>query len=57
MKTLSALLLLIPSLSWSEDIKLRCDYIKELIVGPDGEKSFNYSFKNPQMFIFNNTKS
>ena len=54
MKTLLALLLLIPSLSWSEDIKLRCDYIKELIVGPDGEKSFNYNFKNPHMFILNN---
>ena len=58
MKVLIALLLLSPSLSWGEDIKLRCDYIKEMIVGPDGEKSFNYNFKNPHMFILNsNDKS
>ena len=53
MKIFSALLLLIPSLSWSEDIKLKCDYIKEMIVGPGGEKSFNYNFKNPHILIFN----
>ena len=53
MKTLLALLLLIPSLSLSEDIKFSCDYIKEMIVGPDGEKSFNYNFKNPHILIFN----
>ena len=52
------LFLLIPSLSWSEDIKLSCDYIKEMIVGPDGEKSFNYNFKNPNILVFNsNDKS
>ena len=58
MKVLLALLLLIPSLSSSEDIKFSCDYIKEMIVGPDGERSFNYNFKNPHMFILNsNDKS
>ena len=52
------LFLLIPSLSWSEDIKLSCDYTKEMIVGPDGEKSFNYNFKNPNILVFNsNDKS
>ena len=52
------LFLLIPSLSWSEDIKLSCDYIKEMIVGPDGEKSFNRNFKNPNILVFNrNDKS
>ena len=52
------LFLLIPSLSWSEDIKLSCDYIKEMIVGPDGEKSFNHNFKNPNILLFNsNDKS
>ena len=52
------LFLLIPSLSWSEDIKLSCDYIKEMIVGPDGEKSFNRNFKNPNILAFNrNDKS
>lgn len=52
------LFLLIPSLSWSEDIKLSCDYIKEMIVGPDGEKSFNRYFKNPNILVFNsNDKS
>ena len=52
------LFLLIPSLSWSEDIKLSCDYIKEMIVGPDGEKSFNHNFKNPNILVFNsNDKS
>ena len=52
------LFLLIPSLSWSEDIKLSCDYIKEMIVGPDGEKSFNNNFKNPNILVFNsNDKS
>ena len=52
------LFLLIPSLSWSEDIKLSCDYINEMIVGPDGEKSFNYNFKNPNILVFNsNDKS
>ena len=53
MKILLTLLLLIPSLSWSENIKLGCDYIKEMIVGPEGEKSFNYNFKNPHILIFN----
>ena len=53
MKIFSALLLLIPSLSWGEDINLSCDYIIEIIVGPDGEKSFNYNFKNPHILIFN----
>ena len=58
MKILFALLLLIPSLSLSEDIKFSCDYIKEMMVGPDGEKSFNYNFKNPHILIFNsNDKS
>ena len=52
------LFLLIPSLSWSEDINLSCDYIKEMIVGPDGEKSFNRNFKNPNILVFNsNDKS
>ena len=52
------LFLLIPSLSWSEDIKLSCDYINEMIVGPDGEKSFNYNFKNPNILVCNsNDKS
>ena len=52
------LFLLIPSLSWSEDIKLSCDYINEMIVGPDGEKSFNYNLKNPNILVFNsNDKS
>ena len=52
------LFLLIPSLSWSEDIKLSCDFINEMIVGPDGEKSFNYNFKNPNILVFNsNDKS
>ena len=53
MRFLLAFLLLIPSLSWSEDIKLSCDYIKEMIVGPDGEKSFNQNFKNPNILVFN----
>ena len=53
LKTLLSLFLLIPSLSWSEDIKLSCDYIKEMIVGPDGEKSFNHNFKNPNILVFN----
>ena len=53
MRYLLVFLLLIPSLSWSEDIKLGCDYIKEMIVGPEGEKSFNYNFKNPHILIFN----
>ena len=58
LKTLLSLFLLIPSLSWSEDIKLSCDYIKEMIVGPDGEKSFNHNFKNPNILVFNsNDKS
>ena len=58
MRFLLAFLLLIPSLSWSEDIKLSCDYIKEMIVGPDGEKSFNRNFKNPNILVFNsNDKS
>lgn len=58
MRFLLAFLLLIPSLSWSEDIKLSCDYIKEMIVGPDGEKSFNRYFKNPNILVFNsNDKS
>ena len=48
-------MLLIPSLSLSEDIKFSCDYIKEMIVGPDGEKSFNYNFKNPHILIFNSS--
>ena len=51
-------MLLIPSLSLSEDIKFSCDYIKEMIVGQDGERSFNYNFKNPHIFILNsNDKS
>ena len=58
MNKLIFLFLLIPSLSWSEDIKLSCDYIKEMIVGPDGEKSFNHNFKNPNILVFNsNDKS
>ena len=58
LKTLLSLFLLIPSLSWSEDIKLSCDLIKEMIVGPDGEKSFNHNFKNPNILVFNsNDKS
>ena len=58
LKTRLSLFLLIPSLSWSEDIKLSCDYIKEMIVGPDGEKSFNRNFKNPNILVFNrNDKS
>ena len=35
-------------------MNLSCDYIIEMIVGPDGEKSFNYNFKNPHILIFNN---
>ena len=58
MKKIIVLFFLIPNLSWSEDIKLECDYIKEMIVGPEGEKSFNYNFKNPHILIFNsNDKS
>ena len=58
MKKIIVLFFLIPNLSWSEDIKLGCDYIKEMIVGPEGEKSFNYNFKNPHILIFNsNDKS
>ena len=53
MNKIIVLFFLIPSLSWSEDIKLECDYIKEMIVGPEGEKSFNYNFKNPHILIFN----
>ena len=46
-------LLLIPSLSWGEDIKLSCDYIKEMIYEPDGQTSFSDIFENPNIFIFN----
>ena len=53
MNKIIALFFLIPGLSWSEDIKLSCDYIKEMIIGPDGEKSFNHNLKNPHILIFN----
>ena len=57
MKTLIAILLIIPSLSWGEDIKLSCDYVDEMI-NEDGDTSFNFIFKNPHIFIFNsNDKS
>ena len=55
MKTLLALLLLIPSLSWGEDTKPSCNYIKEIIYGPDGETSLNYIFENPNIYIFLNS--
>ena len=55
MKKLLAILLLIPSLSWGEDTKLSCNYIKETIYGPDGETSLNYTFDNPNIFIFNDS--
>ena len=50
-----ALLLLIPSLSWGEDTKLSCNYIKETIYGIDGETSLNYIFENPIIFILNDS--
>ena len=53
MNKIIVLFFLIPNLSWSEDIKLGCDYKKEMIVGPEGEKSFNYNFKNPHILKFN----
>ena len=53
MRALLALFLFIPSLSWGEVTKLSCDYIKEMIYGPDGETSLNYIFENPNIFIFN----
>ena len=57
MKTLIAILLIIPSLSWGKDIKLSCDYVDEMI-NEDGDTSFNFIFKNPHIFIFNsNDKS
>jgi len=48
-------LLLIPSLSWGEDTKLSCNYIKETIYGIDGETSLNYIFENPIIFMLNNS--
>ena len=50
-----ALLLLIPSLSWGEDTKLSCNYIKEIIYGPDGETSLNYIFENPIIYLLNDS--
>ncbi len=50
-----ALLLLIPSLSWGEDTKLSCNYIKEIIYGTDGQTSLNYIFENPIIFILNDS--
>ena len=55
MRALLALFLFIPSLSWGEVTKLSCDYIKEMIYGPDGETSLNYIFENPNIFIFNDS--
>jgi len=48
-------LLLIPSLSWGEDTKLSCNYIKEIIYGPDGEASLNYIFENPIIYLLNDS--
>ena len=48
-------MLLIPSLSWGEDTKLSCNYIKEIIYGPDGEISLNYIFENPIIYLLNDS--
>ena len=46
---------LIPSSSWGEDTKLSCNYIKEIIYGPDGETSLNYIFENPIIYLLNDS--
>ena len=50
-----ALLLLTSSLSWGEDTKPSCNYIKEIIYGPDGETSLNYIFENPIIYLLNDS--
>ena len=59
MKTLLALLLLIPSLSWSEEIKLICNYTKEVFMSEGKyEDSIFLDTEKKYIFIFDsNNKS
>ena len=51
MKTLLALLLLIPSLSWSEEIKLICNYTKEVYM-TEGEWQDSIFLDTEKKYIF-----
>ena len=59
MKTLLALLLLIPSFSWSEEIKLVCNYTKEVFMSEGkSEDSIFLDTEKKYIFIFDsNNKS
>ncbi len=51
MKTLLALLLLIPSLSWGEEIKLICNYTKEVYM-TEGELQDSIFLDTEKKYIF-----
>jgi hypothetical protein len=51
MKTLLALLLLIPSLSWGEEIKLICNYTKEVYM-TEGEWQDSIFLDTEKKYIF-----
>tara|TARA_B100001248_G_C27024236_1_gene293441 strand:+ start:60 stop:464 length:405 start_codon:yes stop_codon:yes gene_type:complete len=51
MKTLLALLLLVPSLSWSEEIKLICNYTKEVYM-TEGELQDSIFLDTEKKYIF-----
>ena len=51
MKTLLALLLLVPSLSWSEEIKLICNYTKEVYM-TEGEWQDSIFLDTEKKYIF-----
>ena len=51
MKTLLALMLLVPSLSWSEEIKLICNYTKEVYV-TEGELQDSIFLDTEKKYIF-----
>ena len=59
MKTLLALLLLVPSFSWSEEIKLVCNYTKEVFMSEGkSEDSIFLDTEKKYIFIFDsNNKS
>ena len=51
MKTLLTLLLLVPSLSWGEEIKLICNYTKEVYM-TEGEMQDNIFLDTEKKYIF-----
>ena len=51
MKTLLALLLLVPSLSWGEEIKLICNYTEEVYM-TEGEMQDNIFLDTEKKYIF-----